>query len=126
MRIFLNVVLFLIACNIYGQKEANNWYFGHKAGLDFSTSPPTAISGKLDTFEGASTISDDKGNLLFYSDGKTVWDKSHNVMNFSGGGSSLNALLGDPSSTQSAWLSQNQMIQIFIIYSQLEQILPEA
>jgi gliding motility-associated-like protein len=102
MRIFLSVVLFLITCNIYGQKEANNWYFGHKAGLDFSTSPPTAITGELDTFEGASTISDDKGNLLFYSDGKTVWNKSHNVMNFSGGGSSLNALLGDPSSTQSA------------------------
>lgn len=102
MRIFLSVVLFLIAFSTYGQKEANNWYFGHKAGLDFSTSPPTAISGELNTFEGASTISDAQGNLLFYSDGKTVWDKSHAVMNFSNGASSLDALLGDPSSTQSA------------------------
>jgi gliding motility-associated-like protein len=102
MRIFLSVVLFLITFSTYGQKEANNWYFGHKAGLDFSTAPPTAVTGKLDTFEGASTISDEQGNLLFYSDGKTVWNKLHAVMNFSGGGSSLNALLGDPSSTQSA------------------------
>jgi len=102
MRIFLSVVLFLIAFSTYGQKEANYWYFGHKAGLDFSTSPPTAVNGKLDTFEGASTISDDQGNLLFYSDGKTVWDKSHAVMNFSNGTSSFLALLGDPSSTQSA------------------------
>ena len=52
MRIFLSVVLFLITLTTYGQKEANYWYFGHKAGLDFSTSPPTALTGKLDTFEG--------------------------------------------------------------------------
>ncbi len=101
MRIFLSVVLFLIALSTYGQKEANIWYFGHKAGLDFSTSPPTAINGQLDTFEGASTISDSQGNLLFYSDGTNVWSKNHQLMKYTNG-SLANNLLGNPSSTQSA------------------------
>ncbi len=101
MRIFLSVVLFLIAFSTYGQKEANYWYFGHKAGLDFSTSPPTAINGELDTFEGASTISDDQGNLLFYSDGTNVWSKNHQLMKYTNG-NLANNLLGNPSSTQSA------------------------
>ncbi len=101
MRIFLSVVLFLIAFSTYGQKEANNWYFGHKAGLNFSTSPPTAITGELDTFEGASTISDTQGNLLFYSDGTNVWSKNHQLMKYTNG-NLANDLLGNPSSTQSA------------------------
>ena len=101
MRIFLSVVLFFITLSSFGQKEANYWYFGHKAGLDFSTTPPTAISGELDTFEGCSTISDDKGNLLFYSDGTNVWSSDHSIMKYSNG-SLANNLLGNPSSTQSA------------------------
>jgi hypothetical protein len=79
------------------QNEGNNWYFGAKAGLDFSTNPPTAVSnGLLDTEEGCASISDAGGNLLFYTDGDTVWDKTHNMM-MNGFG-----LHGHPSSTQSA------------------------
>ncbi len=106
MRIFLSVVLFLIAFSTYGQKEATNWYFGHNAGLDFSTTPPTAISGQLDTFEGCSTISDDQGNLLFYSDGTNVWSKNHQLMRYTNG-NLANDLLGNPSSTQSALVIPN-------------------
>ncbi|NVK52624.1 MAG: T9SS type B sorting domain-containing protein [Flavobacteriaceae bacterium] len=101
MRIVLSAFLLLFTLSTFAQKEANFWYFGHKAGLDFSTSPPTNITGELNTFEGCSTISDDKGSLLFYSDGSTVWNKNHQVMNYTGG-SPANNLLGNPSSTQSA------------------------
>ena len=101
MRIFFSVVLFLIVSSTYGQKEANYWYFGHKAGLDFSTTPPTAISGELDTFEGCSTIADKNGNLLFYSDGTSVWSNNHQLMKYTNG-ALANNLLGNPSSTQSA------------------------
>src|SRR5215207_1693788 len=36
--------------------------------------------GQIYTNEGCSSISDDNGNLLFYSDGMTIWDASHNIM----------------------------------------------
>ena len=53
MRVILSVFLFLITLNTYSQEEASHWYFGQNAGLDFSTTPPTALSnGRLDTFEG--------------------------------------------------------------------------
>ncbi len=78
------------------QNEAAIWYFGINAGLDFRSGTPVALEdGQLNTLEGCATISDFNGNLLFYTDGITVWDKSHAIM-LNGTG-----LLGDPSSTQS-------------------------
>src|SRR5437868_1964390 len=81
----------------FAQKESYNWYFGANAGITFNTDPPTALTnGAINTTEGCSSISDDKGNLLFYTDGMTVWNKNHQVMD---NGSGLN---GDNRSTQSA------------------------
>lgn len=72
---------FFLYWSTYGQGEANNWYFGQNAGLSFNTTPPTAlIDGQIDTLEGCTTISDATGQLLFYTDGITVWDRFHNVM----------------------------------------------
>lgn len=101
MRTFFSFLLLLVAITTHAQKEANYWYFGRNAGLDFSTNPPTPIKGELNTLEGCSTISDKNGNLLFYSDGTTVWTKNHTIMNYTDGSKADN-LLGDPSSTQSA------------------------
>ncbi|WP_420552876.1 T9SS type B sorting domain-containing protein [Tenacibaculum aiptasiae] len=87
------------------QKEANIWYFGRNAGIDFSAGAPTALNnGQLNTFEGCSTISDKDGNLLFYSDGSTVWDRTHNIM------PNGTNLLGNSSSTQSALIVPNPTI----------------
>jgi gliding motility-associated-like protein len=68
------------------QKQANSWYFGSYLGIDFNLSPPQLLlDGKI-TFdysagaESASVISDSLGNLLFYTDGVTVWDRLHNMM----------------------------------------------
>ncbi|MFD2433230.1 hypothetical protein ACFSO9_06510 [Mesonia maritima] len=83
------------------QGEANNWYFGQNAGITFNTSPPSVLTdGQLNTNEGCSSISDVNGNLLFYTDGRTVWNRNHQIMSnadYFGG----NGLLGDPSSTSS-------------------------
>jgi PKD repeat protein len=81
--------------SLFGQ-ETRHWYFGIKAGLDFSTSPPTVLTGSLSTYEGCSSISDAGGNLLFYTDGTTVWNSAHQVM------ANGTGLMGDLSSTQSA------------------------
>ena len=87
----------------FSQQEASNWYFGQNAGLKFHPdgSVTPLSDGKLVTDEGCSSISDQNGNLLFYSDGRTVWDRNHIIMpngNYFGG----TGLKGDSSSTQSA------------------------
>ncbi len=60
----------------------NQWYFGERAGLDFNTQPPTPITDANMMFspEGAATISDVNGDLLFYTNGSTVWNREHQVM----------------------------------------------
>ena len=60
------------------QKQANNWYFGSGAGVDFNSGAPVSvIGGMINTGEGCATISDTSGNLLFYTDGQSVWNKNH-------------------------------------------------
>ncbi|SFD32309.1 T9SS type B sorting domain-containing protein [Algibacter pectinivorans] len=96
-------ILFVIFCVIsissFSQAEASNWYFGYGAGINFNQTngEVSALNnGQLFTNEGSASISDSFGNLLFYTDGITIWNKNHGVMT---NGSGLN---GDPSSTQSA------------------------
>ncbi|MDC9722345.1 MAG: T9SS type B sorting domain-containing protein [Urechidicola sp.] len=84
---------------MFGQGEANIWYFGENAGLDFNNCDPFAITdGELNTIEGCSSFSDASGSLLFYSDGSTVWNRNHDIM------PNGTDLLGDPSSSQSAMI----------------------
>ena len=76
---------------------AQEWYFGEFAGLDFSSPTPVPVSSSnINTEEGCSVIHDAAGNMLFYSDGISIWDNSHTIMPGSGG------LYGHSSSTQSA------------------------
>lgn len=61
--------------------RANYWYFGFGAGLDFSDGTPVPITnGGLHTYESSSSISDLNGNLLFYTDADTVWNRNHSPM----------------------------------------------
>ncbi|TBX68337.1 T9SS type B sorting domain-containing protein [Flavobacterium silvisoli] len=84
------------------QQEASVWYFGKNAGLKFETNGSvTPLSdGQLNTDEGCSSIADVNGNLLFYTDGRTVWDRNH-VQMPNGSFSLGTELYGDASSTQS-------------------------
>lgn len=101
-QFYIRILLLLLLLNsfiqnTYAQKEANNWYFGEKAGITFNTSPPSAlIDGALNAREGCASISDENGNLLFYSNGVTVWNKNHAVME------NGNGLEGSDYSTQSS------------------------
>lgn len=96
-RLLLVFTVLIFTTSAFAQKEAAIWYFGNYAGLDFNSGSPIALTnGKLNTAEGCTTISDKNGNLLFYTDGSIVYDKSHQVMPNGYG------LLGHNSSTQSA------------------------
>ncbi|MDO1447230.1 gliding motility-associated C-terminal domain-containing protein [Rhodocytophaga aerolata] len=90
------LVLLLTVHVCFAQRESTLWYFGNNAGLDFSTGTPQAIAGsKLNTTEGCASIADKNGQLAFYTDGITIWNRNHKVMTNGTG------LMGDPSSTQS-------------------------
>ena len=81
----------------FSQKQVNFWQFGTLAGLDFNTGIPVVLTNSaINTAEGSASISDASGNLLFYTDGITVWDKNNAIMPNGTG------LFGDISTTQSA------------------------
>ncbi len=99
---YLLILCLLISNPLLAQRETVNWYFGNKAGLNFSQGFPVVITnGKLSTTEGCSTVSDNNGDLLFYTDGSTVWNKDHQIM------SNGENLKGDLSSSQSAMIVPN-------------------
>lgn len=97
MRNLFILSFFVFACHSsFGQHQADKWFFGMNAGLDFISGSPVAVSGALQTTEGCSAVSDEAGNLLFYTDGVTVWNNNHEVMPNGTG------LFGGVSTTQSA------------------------
>lgn len=62
-------------------KRTWNWYFGEQAGLNFSNGNITNItSSNMFSAESCASISDTCGNLLFYTDGDSVWNKNHQLM----------------------------------------------
>lgn len=70
------------------------WYFGQEAGIDFNDIPPTALSdGVMTAIEGCTAVSDQNGQILFYTDGSSVFDQDHNEIATNIG--------GDPDATQS-------------------------
>lgn len=97
MKNRITILLIFIHVVAIAQRQGENWYFGNEAGISFKYGVPTALSdGKMSTMEGCSSISDKNGNLLFYTDGLSVWNKNHVKM------PNGNGLGGNISSTQSA------------------------
>ncbi len=84
----------------YGVQDqrANIWYFGNQAGLDFNPlpdDPVVAISNPvMNAPEGTATISDRNGQVIFFTDGDKVWNRT-NVEIATGIG-------GEPGSSQAA------------------------
>ena len=87
--------------------EGSNWNFGDHAAITWCSTvapnnTPAYVSGSaLLTNEGVASISDAACNLLFYTDGQTVWDVNNIAWPNSLAGSPGGALLGNASSTQS-------------------------
>jgi gliding motility-associated-like protein len=63
------------------QNETAKWYFGYGGAIDFMTSSPTTLAvSSMSVWEGCASVADGSGNLLFYTDGETIWNSSHLVM----------------------------------------------
>ncbi|TND09380.1 MAG: hypothetical protein FD123_1342 [Bacteroidetes bacterium] len=100
MRHFLPIVIpfLMLSATVNGQNENKIWYFGQNAGMDFNSGTAVALTnGSLNTpADNTAAISDASGNILFYSEGTTVWNSQHNVM------SNGTGLLGHQSGGQPA------------------------
>lgn len=80
MRFFISLCI-LASFLRAGAQHANHWLFGNHASLNFNTTPPTPVSGgQTNNVDNSSAISDANGNLLFYTDGMSVWNSSNSTM----------------------------------------------
>lgn len=64
------------------QKQAHVWYFGENAGIDFNSGAAVPLTNEnvMTAYKASGVISDSTGNLLFFSNGKKVWDRTFNMM----------------------------------------------
>lgn len=97
-RIYLLIFFVLLGFGLQSQNQASKWCFGNQAGLDFMTNPPSIITQSMNVNEGCASISDAAGNLLFYTNGSTVWNSLHQTM---AGGTGLMGL---------TYIAQNSLI----------------
>ncbi len=92
--ISLIVLTFLVATS---QAQLGKvWYFGFNSGIDFRSGTAVPLSGgQTQNFEGNTVVLDKNDSLLFYSDGRYIWNKNHQTMPDGAG------LMGHTSSTTS-------------------------
>ncbi|MDT8347360.1 MAG: hypothetical protein RQ756_06125, partial [Flavobacteriaceae bacterium] len=98
-KLLLLLCVFSFSAGAYAQLEATWWYFGRAAGMKFTNNQnPVGVTDAnpaLNQDEGTATISSSNGDLLFYTDGRTVWNANHVEMQNGAG------LLGNISAAQS-------------------------
>jgi gliding motility-associated-like protein len=102
MKTKIVFIVLLLSQFLFSQGEADNWYFGKNVGVKFNQDGSvTALNdGQLVGVEGCATISNAAGQLLFYTEGVTIYNKNHQIM-LNGTG-----LLGNISTTQAAIIVQ--------------------
>ena len=114
-KLFFLTVLLLPCISLAQDKEASYWYFGYFSGLHFNTDPSALTNGKLNIEEGTAVASDKDGNVLFYTNGVTIWSarsEPHTIMR---NGTELN---GGDNSTQSALIIPNpRNSNIFYVFT---------
>ncbi len=100
-----NTLFFLLIFSFASQAQNNSfntWYFGNGAGLNFNKSKVSSLSnGESYSDEACATVSDENGDLLFYTNGIDIWDKNHEILN------PYTKLSGNKSSTQGALIVGN-------------------
>ncbi|MDN5200039.1 gliding motility-associated C-terminal domain-containing protein [Fulvivirgaceae bacterium BMA10] len=109
--IFISLII-QIAHLAVAQKERAVWYFGNGIGLDFNHDPPSVLEGgRIGSPESCASICDDTGTLLFYSNGVSVWNRDHEVMENGEG------LMGNQSTSQSLILRQPWSNHLYYIFT---------
>ena len=93
-QLLLFLIAVLISTKAFTQNFNNVWIFGEHAGLNFNYNPPVGIKNTpvstVDITQGlsaknpyvnyTSSICDTSGNLLFYTDGMSVWNNKNSKL----------------------------------------------
>ncbi|MBX7205022.1 MAG: gliding motility-associated C-terminal domain-containing protein [Bacteroidia bacterium] len=80
-KVILGVALCVVVATGVKAQISNNWCFGTAGyGWDFRTEPPSFFKTVMHAPGGTQAASDSLGNLLFYTDGDTIWTKNHQKM----------------------------------------------
>lgn len=116
-KIVFVMLFFYQISGLFAQNEANTWTFGSNAMIKFVNSGPTYTptalpNSAMSQNEGVATISDENGDLLFYTNGQTIWNNQNVAVSMPSnvglptyGG--VPVLGGDGTSTQSAVVIPN-------------------
>ena len=118
-KIILFFLLLLISVVMLAQDDCRQlinskmWYFGDECGINFNTYPATPLTdGAIYAFDNTSTVTDVSGSLMFYTNGRSVWNRNHQVM------TNGNGLLGSGNSSHGSLIVQKQgSNNIFYIFT---------
>ncbi|MBK8845678.1 MAG: PKD domain-containing protein [Bacteroidetes bacterium] len=120
MKTKITLALIILVQISFAQYETTKWYFSNNSALDFISGTPVALTNSaMNQYEGSSSIADNQGNLLFYTDGVTAWNANHQVMpNGSGmfGNSTTNQsalIVPDPANTNQYYIFSNSTVSIY-------------
>ncbi|MFM7054198.1 MAG: glycine-rich protein, partial [Bacteroidota bacterium] len=86
LKLLISYLLFVVCFDSqpsFGQNRQNDkWHFGINGSVDFSTGVPVSTTGSaIFTGEGSASIADRySGDLLFYTNGITIWDRMNQPM----------------------------------------------
>lgn len=118
----LSLYLTLNVSSLFAQHGGvmNHWHFGWFASMEFTTGAPIATSNSdMICSEGSATISDELGNLLFYTNGGGdsnnpwpggVWNRNHELMP----NGNITGLTGSDSSPQSSLIIQKSANEYYL------------
>lgn len=100
MRVYTLCCFVLLCCihTSFSQRQDYNWHFGAGAGISWLSSTPTVVNSTfMASNEGCAAISErSTGKLLFYTNGRYVWDSTHTPLS--------KILNSGPSSTQGPFI----------------------
>ncbi len=105
----------LTPCDYQPPLRASNWVFGEQARINFDSGEAIAerVDAGFNIPNGTASISDESGNLLFFSDGIKLWSGGHFI--FQG----TSDLQGNDAATQSALFvphpNRNDRIYLFTV-----------
>ncbi len=80
LKKFLILIFILQSLLAVAQKEANVWYFGKWAGLDFNQGEPNVIAGIYNDDIRSGNICDSLGNFIIGTNGYNIYNRLGNIM----------------------------------------------
>ena len=114
---FLLHFVLIVFTSLAKAQQGNVWVYGTGNTLDFNQTPPTdAPQRPMLAYEGSAVACDSMGNLLFYTNGITVYDKNDQIM------PNGDSLKGGSSASMAAqivpWPGQSKKYFIFTVPNQ--------